>query len=489
MRTIILITIFIILTLSVFSQPIPVDSMYLGQVPPGYQPKVFELPVNNPMRPIERITMTSDGKEIYFGQLNSYPPSNTKIFYYKYSDNRWQGPFELFSGYIAPALSPNDSILIMQTSPNYYTAISYYALRTVTGWTSPVQMFYFSNQSHYTQFTGFNNIYTSSSYNGSSYRDISRVIISGADTSVVSLGMPISTEIDESDFFIARDESYLIHARHTSAVAGDLLISYRKTNGSWTNSKSLGSHINYPNPTWEYGPFVTHDNKYLFFTRGNNSWSSYLTYWVRIDNIIDSLKYTNYVPYVKNQIPEQTDTNGTQFSYTVPDSTFLDDDGNNTLNYNATLASGEPLPSWLHFDPVTKSFSGMISSVSDLSIKVIATDTANTIAYCTFTLHIIQHIGIEPMNEILPTEYNLYQNYPNPFNPVTNIEFDIPKAAITKLIVYSIEGRVVETLVNEFLKAGSYKVDLFADNLCSGVYFYKIISGSFIQTKKMILLK
>ncbi len=489
MRTIIITAIFVIVTMNIFSQSIPVDSMYLGQVKPGYEPKVFVLPINNALRPIERITITADGKEIYFGQLNSYPPSITKVFYYRYTENRWQGPVELFSGYVAPSLSPNDSVLITQASLNYYTAISYYSTRTVTGWTSPVQMYHFSNQSHYTQITGYNNKYTSTSYGSSQYRDISRVIISGADTSVVSIGMPVSTELDESDFFIARDESYIIHARHTSIVAGDLLISYRKTTGGWTNSKSLGSHINFPNPTWEYGPFVTHDNKYLFFTRGNNSWNSYLTYWVKIDNIIDSLKYTNYVPYVKNQIPGQTDTNGTQFSYTVPDSTFTDDDGNNTLSYTATLASGEPLPSWLNFDPVTRKFTGLVSSAADLNLKVIASDTANTSAFSTFTLSIIQQIGIEPINEIMPSEYKLYQNYPNPFNPSTNISFDVPKTAFTKLIIYNIQGREVATLVKEYLKPGSYKIDFFAENLSSGIYFYKLVSGNFILSKKMVLEK
>jgi hypothetical protein len=377
----------------------------------------------------------------------------------------------------------------MQLQASYDVARAYYSVRTGSGWSVPVKLFSFSQQSHYTQKTSLNNYYTSTNFPGSTYRDVSRVIITGADTTAVSLGLPISTELDESDFFIARDESYIIHARHTATIASDLLISYKKSNGSWTNPKSLGSHINTPSPTWEYGPFVTQDNKYLFFTRGDNAWNSYLTYWVKIDNIIDSLKHTNYVPYLKTQIPNQTDTAGTSYSYTFPDTTFIDDDGNNTLTYSATLNGGSPLPSWLNFDPGTRTFWSTSTTAGTLSVKVTATDTAGASASCTFTIDVAQQIGIEPINEQVPTELKLLQNYPNPFNPSTSIAFDIPKASHAKLVVYDINGREIQTLVNEMLRAGSYKVSLNGENLSSGIYFYTLATNSFTQTKKMILLK
>lgn len=489
MKTIIFLIIFTALLSKNFTQPIPEDSLYLGQEPPGHEPKVFVLPINGSLRPIERITISNDGKEIFYGQLNTYPPSVSKVLYYRYYENRWQVSQELFNGYVAPALSPNDSVMFLLKSITYDRAETYYSRRTVTGWSTPTQMFYFSQQSHYTQSTSLNNIYISTNFPGSTLRDVGKVIISGADTTVMSIGMPINTTLDESDFFIARDESYIIHARHSPGVAGDLLISYKKVNGGWTNSKSLGIHINYPNPTWEYGPFVTQDNKYLFFTRGDNAWNSYYTYWCKIDNIIDSLKYTNYVPYLRNQIPNQSDTAGKLFSYTFSDSTFVDDDGNNTITYSASLSSGAPLPSWLSFDPVSRTFSGIISPVQSISIKVTATDTAGAIASCTFTLNIIQHIGLNPVNEEVPNKYTLLQNYPNPFNPSTSISFDIIKQTHTLLKVYDVTGRLTAVLVNESLRAGSYNVELNAGNLSSGVYFYKLEADNFIQTRKMVILK
>jgi hypothetical protein len=97
--------------------------------------------------------------------------------------------------------------------------------------------------------------------------------------------------------------------------------------------------------------------------------------------------------------------------------------------------------------------------------------------------------GINVISTKIPTDYTLSQNYPNPFNPITNIKFDIPKASFVKLIVYDLLGRELRTLVNEQLKAGTYKADWDASEFPSGVYFYKLSAGDFTETKKMVLVK
>ncbi len=89
----------------------------------------------------------------------------------------------------------------------------------------------------------------------------------------------------------------------------------------------------------------------------------------------------------------------------------------------------------------------------------------------------------------IPINYDLSQNYPNPFNPSTTINFVIPKSSFVNLSVYDILGRKVSTLINEEKTAGIYKVEFNAINLPSGIYFYKIKAGSFVQTKKMVLMK
>jgi hypothetical protein len=106
-----------------------------------------------------------------------------------------------------------------------------------------------------------------------------------------------------------------------------------------------------------------------------------------------------------------------------------------------------------------------------------------------FYLTNINVIGIQPNGTAIPTSFKLEQNYPNPFNPTTNIKIDVPKPSDVKVIVYDMLGREVETLVNEHLSAGSYKLNWNAVKYSSGIYFYRIISKDFTDTKKMILVK
>jgi len=83
----------------------------------------------------------------------------------------------------------------------------------------------------------------------------------------------------------------------------------------------------------------------------------------------------------------------------------------------------------------------------------------------------------------------LYQNYPNPFNPSTRISWQLPISNIATLKIFNILGKEVATLVNEYKPAGKYETEFNAANLPSGVYFYQLKAGEFLQTKKMILLK
>ncbi len=93
----------------------------------------------------------------------------------------------------------------------------------------------------------------------------------------------------------------------------------------------------------------------------------------------------------------------------------------------------------------------------------------------------------------IPDAFKLYQNYPNPFNPSTTIKFDIPTGIKNGLMVeiklYDVSGKEISVLYNREAGPGSYKVYLRTDNLSSGVYFYKLITGDFIQTNKMMILK
>ena len=90
---------------------------------------------------------------------------------------------------------------------------------------------------------------------------------------------------------------------------------------------------------------------------------------------------------------------------------------------------------------------------------------------------------------IIPKEFSLLQNYPNPFNPRTTIRYLIPQASFVTITVYDILGKEVSKLVNEEKLTGSYEVQFDGSRLSSGVYFYRMHAGSFLKTKKLVLLK
>jgi hypothetical protein len=102
-------------------------------------------------------------------------------------------------------------------------------------------------------------------------------------------------------------------------------------------------------------------------------------------------------------------------------------------------------------------------------------------------------------NLILVNMYRLSNNYPNPFNPTTKINYQIPELSFITIKVYDVLGRYLASLVKEEKPAGSYTVEFSANggstsggdtyNLSSGIYFYRLEAGSFVETKKMILLK
>jgi uncharacterized delta-60 repeat protein len=89
----------------------------------------------------------------------------------------------------------------------------------------------------------------------------------------------------------------------------------------------------------------------------------------------------------------------------------------------------------------------------------------------------------------IPSSYNLYQNYPNPFNPSSVFKFDVPENSFIKISIYDALGRELFSPVNDYMTAGKYEITLTMNSFSSGIYFYKMTSGSFMDIKKMILVK
>ena len=124
----------------------------------------------------------------------------------------------------------------------------------------------------------------------------------------------------------------------------------------------------------------------------------------------------------------------------------------------------------------------------------------NDIGHCGGTPVVIYVTDVTDVKElsstngVLPQSYELNQNYPNPFNPTTTINYSIPLVEFgfvptTHLAIYDILGQEVEILINKKQNPGNYEVTWNAGNLTSGVYFCRLQVGSFIETRKMILLR
>lgn len=140
----------------------------------------------------------------------------------------------------------------------------------------------------------------------------------------------------------------------------------------------------------------------------------------------------------------------------------------------------------------TNSYFNSPSTRNYKSVSCMNKSTATSLALAD-SIHIVSNdpitTGIQNISSELPEKFCLSQNYPNPFNPNTKIRFQISKTADVKLEVYDVRGKQIETLVNQELRTGTYEVDFNGNKYSSGIYFYKIFTSDFIETRKMMLVK
>ncbi len=361
----------------VLAQLIPGDSLFLGHIPPGNKPEKFPLSVNNGFFAAERIAISPDGKDVYYTEIKGYYPiKGENIKMYSFRDGKWKGPFNLFDGY-APALSVSGDTMYFERKDLENNSEAFISVKRGHEWGNPKRILKALTRAHYCQVTRHGNYYISSnSGKGAGLNDWCSVIINATDSTALSLGRPLNTGGENLDFFISRDESFMIVTNRPQ-----LGISYRKSDGNWTNPRNFGPKINFGLGSW--GPWVTPDNKYLFYSTGTKpDYSDVYVYWVRIDGVIDSLKRTNLTPYIKSLIQNQFAVSGRPFNFTVPDNIFFDDDNTGPLVYSASLMNGDPLPSWINFNPETKTFSGTPVEAAEINIKVVAADKEKATAYC-----------------------------------------------------------------------------------------------------------
>ena len=151
----------------------------------------------------------------------------------------------------------------------------------------------------------------------------------------------------------------------------------------------------------------------------------------------------------------------------------------NTLNDTITIKRNETQKFSITFAPNTGG--------TKIATMEIVTDIGNILISLNGN-SIDQTTSVNEPEEI-PTTYSLMQNYPNPFNPTTKIQYSLPTATNVKLSIYNSIGQEMMQLVNETQSAGKYIVDFNPQNLPSGIYFYRLQTSKFVDTKKMLLLK
>ncbi len=141
-------------------------------------------------------------------------------------------------------------------------------------------------------------------------------------------------------------------------------------------------------------------------------------------------------------------------------------------------------------NPNASALSGKVDgSGDDISVKFYLgfydnTSVGANVYKMTYTV-----TGIDHVLSLIPKKYKLYQNFPNPFNPTTTITYDLPLSGHVKIDVFNLLGQKMKTLVDANKNAGKYEIQYNAENLASGVYYYRLQAGEFRQLKKMILLQ
>jgi hypothetical protein len=141
-------------------------------------------------------------------------------------------------------------------------------------------------------------------------------------------------------------------------------------------------------------------------------------------------------------------------------------------------------------DTISFDFYGQTVGTGYVVWKAFAEGTPGVFQADTFGVH-LGPVGITPISSIVK-DFELRQNYPNPFNPSTSIIFSLAKNSEVSLIVYDMQGREVTRLLNNSrLTQGSYKYDFNTGdfNLSSGAYFYRLVTGDYVSTRKMLLIK
>jgi len=297
-----------------------------------------------------------------------------------------------------------------------------------------------------------------------------------------------------------QDNLFNVHFRNdlTGWVAGDNGI-IKTTNGGDTWQLSF----EFP---WMYSVFFIDENtgwaggrfgKLVKTTNGGNNWTDQTggtgaTYYsIKFSDQSSGWAVGDYNTIIRTSDGGESWTrqlNGIDNIYLKLSEIFIAEDDGNTAwisgYYGYVFKTTNAGVNWYRSDvPQNVNYNSIIFSSENIGYAV----GSSGIIIKTLNRGITS-AGNDPVT-LIPGSHVLYQNYPNPFNPKTTIKFSIPVQGITSLKVFDILGNEVKTLVNDFRNAGEHTVVFDGVGIASGIYFYKLVSGEFAETKRMILLK
>lgn len=278
---------------------------YLGQKPPSDTPKIFALDLlaQKDTFAFDRVAFSDDGKEFYYPTNNSwFNTVNEKIRYFKYEAGKWNGPFILIEHYYAPTFSMDGQTLYLEGGQKDTLHSVIWQIHKKPGggrkpgggWTDPsiylkkdYGLYDFMPTSSGVAYVG-SNAHQGKRRDYSTY-DFCALKMSATDTTIESLGPLINTPAFDGDFFVAKDESYMIvSAKEKPDFECELWISFRQKDKSWGAPVSLGPLIN-DGDAHRWGEYVSPDGKYLFYSRGTSPKDCHL-YWVRFDRLLEKLR-------------------------------------------------------------------------------------------------------------------------------------------------------------------------------------------------------
>ncbi|NMH88028.1 hypothetical protein [Flavivirga algicola] len=280
-----------------FQDALGQDSKYLhylvDSLPKG-KPVLVNLEVEKNFMATERVEISKNGKTLFYGARNGYKTtSKADILKIEFNKGKWNKPQVVFadsSG--APSLSKDEKTIYFQYD-HQLSPKGLYSRKTKTGWSTPKRFLDSLEKSHYLQSPKKSSFYYSSGIKGNDkIQNIFHVVTTKSDTLIKQLGFKVKG--DFIDFYVSPDESFLILVMNKATnedsfafyAKSDLFISFKKDSKTWTKPVNLGAETHSVSE-WNWGPYVTNDKKYLFFS----SWGKTVgTYMIDFEPIYSRLK-------------------------------------------------------------------------------------------------------------------------------------------------------------------------------------------------------